>query len=88
MIYYLKYMLRMFHQMEMDDVIHVLMVTTKQIMDSDDNVTQWDATHIAVENQGKIILEKAREAKARFSDKMLAKNSESGSGMYLNPWKR
>ena len=88
MIYYLKYMLRMFHQMKMDDVIHVLMVTTKQIMDSDDDVTLWDATHITVEKHGKIILEKAREAETKLSEKILAEQSESGSGMYLNPWKR
>ena len=84
MIPYLKYLLQIFRQMEMDKVIETVMVTLKQIM-AEDDVSVWDATHIAVEKHEKIILHKVREADKNISDKIMGVSS--GAGMYY-PWSR
>ena len=84
MIPYLKYLLQIFRQMEMDKVIETVMVTLKQIM-AEDDVSVWDATHIAVEKHEKIILDKVREADKNISDKIMGVSS--GAGMYY-PWSR
>ena len=68
MITHLKYMLRMFHYMDMDDVIQSIMLSIKKIMDDDDDeLTLCDATHIAVEKHGNSILEKVGEAEKEIS---------------------
>ena len=88
MITHLKYMLRMFHYMDMDDVIQDIVLSIETIMyDDDENeVSLWDASHIAVGKHGNAISEKAREAEKRISERIIPSVS-SGAGMYLNPWR-
>ena len=88
MITHLKYMLRMFHYMDMDDVIQDIVLSIETIVDDDDEneVSLWDASHIAVGKHGDAISEKAREAEKRISERIIPSKS-SGSGMYLNPWR-
>ena len=88
MVKHLKYMLRMFHHMDMDDVIQDILLSINQIIndDDDDGITLWDAIHLAVENHANEILGKAREVKKKISERIIP-NHSSGSGMYLNPWR-
>ena len=63
MISYLKYLLLMFHYMDMDDVVQDIIISIKKLMDDDDGeLTLRDASHIAVEKHENVILEKVREA--------------------------
>ena len=84
MISNLKYWLLMFHYMDMDDVIQGITLSIKNILDDDEEVTLFDASHIAVEKHDKEILEKVREAEKKISERIIP---ASGSGMYLNPWR-
>ena len=85
-IIHLEYMLLMFHHMDTDEVIFAVMKSINQILKDDDEVTLWDASHIAVKNHENVILEKAREAEKEISGSIIPSIS-SGSGMYLNPWR-
>ena len=88
MISYLKYLLLMFHYMDMNDVVQDIIISIKKLRDDDDDeeVTLCDASHIAVEKHENVILEKVREAEKDISERIIPPNF-SGSGMYLNPWR-
>ena len=87
MISYLKYLLLMFHYMDMDDVVQDIMSSIKKSMDDDDGeLTLCDASHIAVEKHENVILEKVREAEKEISERITMKKKD-GQGMYLNPWR-
>ena len=88
MIKHLKYMLRLFHYMDMDDVIQDIVLSIETIMENDDEneVSLWDASHIAVGKYGNVISKKVREAEKRISERIIPSKS-SGAGMYLNPWR-
>ena len=79
-------MLVMFHHMSTDDVIHDILLSIRKILKGDDEVTLWDASHIAVEKHENVILEKVREAEKEISERIRMKKKD-GQGMYLNPWR-
>ena len=85
---HLKYMLQMFHYMDMDDVIQDIVLSIETIMDDDDEngVTLWDASHIAVVKHENVISGKVREAEKIIFERIIPSTS-SGAGMYLNPWR-
>ena len=77
----------MFHHMNTDDVIQDIMPSIKQILkDDDEEVTLWNAVHLAVENHDKDILDMAREAEKRISERIMIEK-KGGRGMYLKPWR-
>ena len=87
MISYLKYLLLMFHYMDMDDVVQDIIISIKKLMnDDDDELTLRDASHIAVEKHENVILEKVREAEKEISERITMKKKD-GRGMYLSPWR-
>ena len=86
MISYLKYLLLMFHYMDMDDVVQDIIISIKKLMNDDgDELTLRDASHIAVEKHENAILEKVREAEKEISERITMKKRD-GHGMYLNSW--
>ena len=84
-ITHLQYMLVMFHHMSTDDVIHDILLSIRKILKCDDEVTLWDASHIAVEKHENVISEMVREAEKEISERIMMKKKD-GQGMYLNPW--
>ena len=87
MISYLKYLLLMFHYMDVDDVVQDIMSSIKKVMDDDDGeLTLCDASHIAVEKHENVILEKVREAEKEILERITMKKKD-GQGMHLNPWR-
>ena len=87
MISYLKYLLLMFHYMDMDDIVQDIITSIKKLMDDDDDeLTLRDASHIAVEKHENVILEKVCEAEKDISERITMKKKD-GQGMYLNPWR-
>ena len=88
MVTQLKYMLRIFHYMDMDVVVQDIMLSINQIMnhDDDDESTLCETIQIAVGKHDKDILEKTREAEKKISERIIP-NKSSGCGLYLNPWR-
>ena len=57
LVSYLKYLLLMFHYMDVDDVVQDIISSIKKAMDDDDGeLTLRDAFHIAVEKHDNVIL--------------------------------
>ena len=76
----------MFHRMSTDDVIHDILLSIRKILKGDDEVTLWDASHIAVEKHENVISEKVHEAEKEILERITVKKKD-GQGMYLNPWR-